>query len=129
MRLDFLKSTPYKFLLDPVDASDIAEVLLENRVYHIVMNACRSGHASNLNTNIAAALISCGLSAVIAMSYEVSSHSVQEFTRAFYQDIFLGNEATSAETAWLGRGAVRLDCAQSTIYGVSVRVQNEVVPI
>ena len=97
VRLDFLRSTPQDFVPDPVDASDIAEVLLENQVNHVVMNACRSGHASNLDMNIAATLISCVLSAVVAMSYQVPYNSVQKFTRAFYRGLFSRTKVTFAE--------------------------------
>ena len=62
---------------DPVDVSIITELLLKLHMAHGVLRACRSGYDSHLNTNIAAILVSCGMSTIIAMAYQVQSHTLQ----------------------------------------------------
>ena len=110
VHLGFLRSTPQNFVPDPIDVCIIAELLLKHRVAHVVLNACRSGYHSHLDTSIAATLVSCGTSAVIAMAYQVSSHTVREFTRAFYQHIFSDEKTTFADAARLDRQAIRDNC-------------------
>ena len=63
------------------------------------------------------------------MAYQVSSHTVRQFTRAFYQQIFSEEETTFADAARLGRQAIRDKCEQDTRYGMSVRVHDDIVPV
>ena len=63
------------------------------------------------------------------MAYLVSSHTVRQFTRAFYQQIFSEEETTFADAARLGRQAIRDKCEQNTRYGMSVRVHDDIVPV
>ena len=67
VHLGVLKVTPQISMSDPVDVSIITELLMA----HGVLRACRSGYNSHLDTSIAAILVSCGMSAIIAMAYQV----------------------------------------------------------
>jgi tetratricopeptide (TPR) repeat protein len=85
---------------DPVPAGRVAQVLAEERVPVVVLNACQSGAVGKrLEAAVATQLLAGGASAVVAMAYKVYTVAAAEFMTAFYERLFAGDTISDAVRA------------------------------
>ncbi|PYH43087.1 uncharacterized protein BP01DRAFT_384782 [Aspergillus saccharolyticus JOP 1030-1] len=94
--------------IDPWDApliykyaEDVADVLRQNEVKMVVLNACRSANAGPyLNANIAWTFVRKGISEVVASSFDLHRDAAKIFMSHFYHEILvkgLGFTVSAAE--------------------------------
>jgi hypothetical protein len=84
---------------DHVDASKVAQALVEGKVPVVVLNACQSGAVGKeLEASVATALLKAGCAAVVAMAYSVYAVAAAEFMAAFYESLFAGESVGQAVT-------------------------------
>ena len=85
---------------DLIGAAKVAAVLAEGKVPVVVLNACQSGAVGKeLEASVAAALLTSGCAAVVAMAYSVYAVAAAEFMAAFYESLFAGHSVGQAVTA------------------------------
>src|SRR6185295_18872854 len=99
--------------LDLVSGHDLAQILRkESRLALVVLNACESGRAPNVDpfSGVAQSLLRGGIPAVVAMQFKVADEASVAFSRALYEN--LASASSLDEAVYEGRLALlseRLD--------------------
>lgn len=77
---------------DAVNANRLGELLNQANIPLMVLDACQTGDAGELNafTGVAARLIRSGVGSVLAMSYSVLVETTRRLTAAFYAELTRG---------------------------------------
>jgi CHAT domain len=77
----------------PVDATDIAALLLDYDIDCAVLSACKSAKAdAKVGANLSWSFLDAGMSSVLAMSYNMPDSMSKIFCGRFYYELFIGRE-------------------------------------
>jgi len=90
---------------DPVEAKELADLLLNHQIPLIVLNACQSGKQIGAeDSSLAARLLQAGANQVLAMAYSVTVSAAENLMAEIYRHLFEGQDAARA----LSRGRAEL---------------------
>jgi tetratricopeptide (TPR) repeat protein len=82
---------------DPLEAGELANLLLEHQIPITILNACQSGkQVGTEETSLGSRLMKAGVQMVLAMGYSVTVSAAQLMMRTLYRKIFEGYELPSA---------------------------------
>jgi tetratricopeptide (TPR) repeat protein len=88
---------------DPIPAETLSELLRENALPAVVLNACQSAmvdqRADDPFASVAAALLKAGMRSVTAMAYSLYVSGAREFLPAFYRRLFENGQVPDAARA------------------------------
>lgn len=113
---------------DYVSAARVGEVLNACSVGKVVLNACRSARGTSPETNIAAALVSGGISTVVAMSFNIVTRSVEIFVATFYKAL-LRHDLPFETAVFMARQAMHCSPARISKFGDLIDVHDSIVPV
>lgn len=82
---------------DPVEASELAHLLLNHQVPIAILNACQSGkQVGESETSLGSRLMQAGVQVVLAMGYSVTVSAAELLMRTLYQQLFANTELSTA---------------------------------
>jgi len=82
---------------DPVEAGELANLLLTHRVPIVVLNACQSGKQVGASeTSLGSRLLQAGVQMVLAMGYSVTVSAAELMMRRLYERLFAGSDLPNA---------------------------------
>ncbi len=82
---------------DPVEATELAKLLLYHQVSIAILNACQSGkQIGERETSLGSQLMQAGTQTVMAMGYSVSVTAAERLMQRLYQQIFAGFDLAAA---------------------------------
>ena len=82
---------------DPLEAGELANLLLEHQIPITILNACQSGKQVGIEeTSLGSRLMKAGVQMVLAMGYSVTVSAAQLMMRTLYREIFEGHDLPSA---------------------------------
>jgi tetratricopeptide (TPR) repeat protein len=82
---------------DPLEAGELANLLLEHQIPITILNACQSGkQVGTEETSLGSRLMKAGVQMVLAMGYSVTVSAAQLMMRTLYREIFEGHDLPSA---------------------------------
>jgi tetratricopeptide (TPR) repeat protein len=82
---------------DPLEAGELANLLLEHQIPLTILNACQSGkQVGTEETSLGSRLMKAGVQMVLAMGYSVTVSAAQLMMRTLYREIFEGRDLPSA---------------------------------
>jgi tetratricopeptide (TPR) repeat protein len=82
---------------DPVEASELADLLLKHHVPITILNACQSGmQIGERETSLGSCLMQAGVQLVLAMGYSVTVSAAELMMRTLYQKLFENDDLTVA---------------------------------
>jgi hypothetical protein len=111
-----------------VSVSELAEILVGNRVRQVILNACQSVRGDVASLNFARSLVQAGVSMALGMCYRLLNSAVQVFTAALYQDMLVRNQPLPAAAAYC-RSALRTFSRRKTKYNTHILVQGNINPV
>ena len=114
-----------------VRASDVAAIIIQNRISLVFMNACRSAQLPGNTTqnSLAASLAQSGVSCVVGMSYEISSQAIKIFHQAFYEALLQGGKEVSTAVCLARRALQSQDSRSNAMFGSPVSIHDYLVPV
>ncbi len=114
----------------PVSAGELSDLLREQAVPAVVLNACQSAmldvQARDPFASVAAALLRTGIRSVVAMSYSVTVSGAQQFLPPFYRALF--QTGNVAEAVRRGRQEMRAHGQRSRL-DPAIKLQDWLVPV
>ena len=82
---------------DPVEAGELADLLITHQVPIAVLNACQSGKQVGASeTSLGSRLMGAGVQVVLAMGYSVTVSAAELMMRTLYERLFAGQDLTAA---------------------------------
>ncbi len=82
---------------DPLEATELAKLLIAYHVPIAILNACQSGKQAGENeASLASHLMQSGIQMVLAMGYSVTVTAAMLLMKTLYQQLFDGNELSTA---------------------------------
>lgn len=82
---------------DPVEASELAALLISHQIPIAILNACQSGKQIGASeTSLGSRLMQAGVQLVLAMGYSVTVSAAESMMQALYQQLFANRELSSA---------------------------------
>jgi tetratricopeptide (TPR) repeat protein len=82
---------------DPVEAGELADLLLAHQVPVAILNACQSGkQVGDTETSLGSRLMAAGVQMVLAMGYSVTVSAAELMMRTLYQELFAGRDLPAA---------------------------------
>ncbi len=113
-----------------VSAGELSDLLREQAVPLVVLNACQSAmldaEAREPFASVAAALLRTGIRSVVAMSYSVTLTGAREFLPPFYRALFQSGDV--AEAVRRGRQEMRAHGQRSRL-NPALQLQDWLVPV
>ncbi|MCE7981457.1 MAG: CHAT domain-containing protein [Caldilinea sp. CFX5] len=82
---------------DPVEASELAKLLLTHQIPIAILNACQSGKQVGASeTSLGSQLMSAGMQMVLAMGYSVTVSAAETMMGRLYQQLFQSGDLAAA---------------------------------
>jgi tetratricopeptide (TPR) repeat protein len=82
---------------DPVEAGELARLLIHHQVPIAILNACQSGkQVGDSETSLASQLMTAGIQMVLAMRYSVTVTAAELMMRRLYEGLFAGRDLAAA---------------------------------
>lgn len=82
---------------DPVEAGELARLLINHQVPIVILNACQSGkQVGDSETSLASQLMTAGLQMVLAMRYSVTVTAAELMMRRLYERLFASHDLAAA---------------------------------
>ena len=90
---------------DPVEAEELADLLIAHQVPIVILNACQSGkqvrpddddEIEARETSLGSRMMSAGVQMVLAMGYSVTVSAAQLLMAKLYEQLFAGQDLSSA---------------------------------
>jgi CHAT domain-containing protein len=82
---------------DPVEASELADLLLTHQVPITILNACQSGkQVGAAETSLGSRLMQAGVQMVLAMGYSVTVSAAELMMSILYEQLFAGRQLSEA---------------------------------
>ncbi|CUS09161.1 unnamed protein product [Tuber aestivum] len=106
-------------------ASDVADLLCLHNVTSVIVNSCNSANASE--ESVALKFINRGVSAVVAMSYELMSGAAGSFLMGFYRSLLI-DTSSFAVAAHAGRAKMMEQMMRDSC-GNRVPVVDHIAPV
>ncbi|MBF0518951.1 MAG: tetratricopeptide repeat protein [Nitrospirae bacterium] len=110
----------------PVDAKELASLLVDKQIPVCILNACQSAKDDN-RISLGYSMAKGGMPLVLAMRYTVHVKTVELFMRKFYESLFSN---TDIETAILnGRKEIYNNKTRYAEYGYTIELEDWILPI
>jgi hypothetical protein len=82
---------------DPVEATELAKLLLSHQIPIAILNACQSGKQVGVSeTSLGSQLMSAGMQMVLAMGYSVTVSAAETMMGRLYQQLFQRGDLAAA---------------------------------
>jgi tetratricopeptide (TPR) repeat protein len=82
---------------DPVEAAEVANLLILHQVPVVVLNACQSGKQVGVReTSLGSPLLKAGVQTALAMSYSVTVTAAELMMQTLYAELFAGRDLSTA---------------------------------
>jgi tetratricopeptide (TPR) repeat protein len=82
---------------DPVEAGELANLLLKHQIPITILNACQSGkQVGAAETSLGSRLMQAGVQMVLAMSYSITVSAAESLMTVLYHQLFDGNILSTA---------------------------------
>ncbi len=82
---------------DPVEASELADLLIAHQIPIAILNVCQSGKQVGASeTSLASRLMLAGIQLVLAMGYSVTVSAAQLLMQTLYRELFAKHELSTA---------------------------------
>ncbi len=82
---------------DPVEAKELADLLIYHKIPVAILNACQSGkQIGATETSLGSRLMQAGVQLVMAMGYSVTVSAAQLLMKTLYQQLFANDDLTVA---------------------------------
>ena len=93
----FLQSEQEETTADPVEAGQLADLLINYQIPIAILNACQSGkQVGTSETSLGSRLMQAGVQLVLAMGYSVTVSAAELLMRTLYQQLFAKQELSTA---------------------------------
>jgi len=113
---------------DPVEASEVARLLLKHRIPMVILNACQSGKSINNDESaLGSRLIEAGVQTVLAMGYSVTVSAAERLMPVLYRELLGGSGLSSALR--LGRKELANRKERLARYNQKIELEDWVLPI
>jgi hypothetical protein len=133
LRYDGMK--PYIFLegehegeADPVEAGELADLLMTYHIPVVILNACQSGMLTGTNlSNLGTSLLSAGISTVVAMSYSVTVIAAKKLMETLYKTFVATRNLNHSLT--IARKELHLDKKRGGYYNTVISLEDWILPV
>ncbi|MEM8723298.1 MAG: CHAT domain-containing protein [Cyanobacteria bacterium P01_G01_bin.39] len=119
---------------DPVEASEIADLLTGKNIPVCILNACQSGKQlnqqeaeDNRETSLGSRLMNAGMQMVVAMSYSVTVTAAEIIMQQIYQHLFDNQDINQAIR--LGRKELYNRKARKAYYNTEIDLEDWLLPV
>ncbi len=113
---------------DPVEADELAALLLKHQIPAAILNACQSGkQVGESETSLGARLMQAGVQLVLAMGYSVTVSAAELLMKTLYREIFAGREL--AEAIRRGRLELYNDKRRRAYYDQTIELEDWLLPV
>ena len=113
---------------DPVEAGELARLLLQHQVPIAILNACQSGmQVGDRETSLGSQLLGGGIQTVLAMGYSVTVTAAELLMQRLYEQLFGGAELGDAICA--GRLALYNRKGRRGSYNQVVDLEDWLLPV
>ena len=119
---------------DPVEASELANLLTSKGIPVCILNACQSGKQlnqseaeDNRETSLASRLMNAGMQMVVAMSYSVTVTAAEIIMEQIYRHLFDKQDLNQAIR--LGRKELYDDKARKAAYNTNIDLEDWLLPV
>lgn len=113
---------------DPVEASEVAHLLLTHHIPIAIINACQSGkYVDKDESSLGSRLIEAGVQTVLAMGYSVTVSAVQLLMPVLYRELLSDTNLSSA--LCLGRQALSNLKERRAFFNQRIELEDWVLPI
>ncbi len=111
-----------------VDSNALGELLAEQRIPLVFLEACQSARAEAATESVASALLQVGVAGVVAMTHSVLVETARRFVGPFYETLAAGGRIGDAMLR--GQQALKDDDARGQVFGAGqLRLQDWFVPV
>jgi hypothetical protein len=113
---------------DPVEASELAQLLLLHQLPITLLNACQSGKASaETETSLGSLLIQAGVQTVVAMGYSASVSAAELLMQTLYRALFA--EKSLPEALCLARQALYNQKERRVFFNQQIELEDWLLPV
>ena len=113
---------------DPVEASEVAHLLLTHRIPITILNACQSGkYIDNDETTLGSRLIEAGVQTVLAMGYSVTVSAAELLMPILYRQLLSDTSLSSA--LCLARQTLANRKERRAFFNQQIELEDWVLPI
>lgn len=113
---------------DPVEASELAQLLLQYQVPMVLLNACQSGKASEVTeSTLGSRLIEAGVQTVLAMGYSVTVSAAELLMKTLYQELF--DQKPLPEALCLARQELANQKQRRAFFNLHIELEDWLLPI
>jgi tetratricopeptide (TPR) repeat protein len=114
--------------VDPVEASELAQLLSTHQIPIAILNACQSGKQVGMSeTSLGSRLIEAGVQLVVAMSYSVTVSAAEVLMTTLYQQLFAGAEMAGAIRR--GRHELANQKERRAYFNQSIELEDWLLPV
>ncbi len=122
------------YLADPVEASEIANLLTSKDIPVCILNACQSGKQlkqieteDNRETSLGSRLMNAGMQMVVAMSYSVTPRAAEIMMQQLYKYLF--DEQDINQAILLGRKELYNRKVRKAAYNTEIDLEDWLLPV
>ncbi len=124
----FLEHEKKEDVADPVEAQELADLLLLHKVPIVALNACQSGkQVGATETSLGSRLLKAGCQLVIGMGYSITVTAARLFMTTLYEKLFQGADLASAVR--LARGALANEKGRRAYFNQTVDLEDWLLPV
>ena len=119
---------------DPVEASEIEDLLTSQNIPVCILNACQSGKQlnqteaeDNRETSLGSRLMNAGMQMVVAMSYSITVTAAKIIMEQIYKHLF--DEQDINQAIRLGREKLYQDKKRKAAYNTDIELEDWILPV
>jgi tetratricopeptide (TPR) repeat protein len=113
---------------DPVEASELATLLINHQIPIAILNACQSGKQVGASeTSLGSRLMQAGVQLVLAMGYSVTVSAAALMMRALYQQLFANRELSLAICA--ARQELYNQKERRAYFNQTIKIEDWLLPV
>jgi tetratricopeptide (TPR) repeat protein len=113
---------------DPVEAGELADLLLTHQIPIAILNACQSGKQVGASeTSLGSRLVQAGMQMVVAMGYTVTVSAAERLIKTLYGQLLNGAELAVAVRR--ARQDLYADKSRRAYYGQRIELEDWLLPV
>lgn len=113
---------------DPVEASELARLLINHQIPIAILNACQSGKQVGASeTSLGSRLMQAGVQLVLAMGYSVTVSAAASMMRTLYQQLFANRELSLAICA--ARQELYNQKERRAYFNQTIKIEDWLLPV
>ncbi|HKX30164.1 MAG TPA: tetratricopeptide repeat protein [Blastocatellia bacterium] len=113
---------------DPVEAGELATLLLRHQIPIVILNACQSGkQVGATETSLASRLLQAGVQTAVAMSYSVTVSAAKLMMQTLYERLFAGSDLAAAIRR--GRQELYNDKSRRAYFQQQIDLEDWLLPV